>query len=246
MRNALFPWFRLLSVPLLALGICCLQTPQTRAALTEVSVQPIVNADLNTYTAGFNYPPGGTALTVGGIPFTLATFPDGSGDLGVFQTSGPGSLVGTLSTSIYGASTVYTLMNSAFGTFGDLNGMIEFFGTGGAYAEFDIIQGTNIRDHYFGFFNNIIAPGTPNVTYGDGLQFSDTVRLDRQTFVLPSIFHTETLTSIVLTSFDHGGDGEPFLAAVTVAPVPEPSTFMVAAGATVFGLCVRRRRAIVA
>src|SRR5262249_2752008 len=113
-------------------------------------------------------------------------------------------------TYVAGPTTVYTLMNSIFGTAGSDIATVEFRGLNGSDARFDLVEGTNIRDHFNGSFNNTIAPGTPSAAFGS----SD--RLDGQTFVLPAAFATDTLTDIIVTG--HGGNpqGEAFLAAVTV------------------------------
>ena len=46
---------------------------------------------------------------------------------------------------------------------------------------FNLVEGTNIRDYNNDGYNNTIAAGTPSLSYGNGQ-----VRLDMQTFVLPS------------------------------------------------------------
>ena len=40
-----------------------------------------------------------------------------------------------------------------------LDGSVQFFGTNGAQARFNLVQGTNIRDHNNDGYNNTIAPG---------------------------------------------------------------------------------------
>src|SRR5438034_2584785 len=59
-------------------------------ANVSVDINPYVNADIQTYTGGSNYPPGGTILTNAGVSFTLAYGP-GLGQVnhtgtGVIQT----------------------------------------------------------------------------------------------------------------------------------------------------------------
>ncbi len=180
---------------------------------TAVNIDPEVNTNLQTYSSGTLYPAGGTSIEVGGVSFTMADYPGGG--TGVLQAGNgtpttPSSI--DIPVSIDNASTVYTLINSGNGEFGYDDGAVEFFGTNGAYAKFDLVQGTNIRDHYNGFFNNVIAPGTPSISFGNG-----TVRLDMQTFVLPPSFAGATLTDIRLDGYGTGSQGEPFLAGVSVA-----------------------------
>ncbi len=186
----------------------------------SVSLTGVVNANLQTYSGGTNYPVGGTQLNVGGVPFVLASYPGGG--TGVVQTQAATQAtpsVFDVPVNAESASTVYTLINSGYGTLNNLDGTVEFFGTTGAYAIFYLVEGQNIRDHYNNVFNNQIAPGTPSASFGGG---SD--RLDRQTFVLPSSFAGQTLTDIRLSGFGDNPTGEPFLAAVTVASAPSQHT----------------------
>jgi uncharacterized membrane protein len=183
------------------------------AVTSQVNLDPEVNANLQSYTNGGLYPSGGTTLNVGGVSFTLAHYPGGG--TGVLQT-GAGSPTSPFSidipVSFSNPRTVYTLINSAWGRYGYLDGSVEFFGTNGAYAKFDLVQGTNVRDHNNDGFNNTIADGTPSVGFGGGQ-----VRFDRQTFVLPSSFTGATLTDVRLNGYGNFPLGQPFLAAVTVA-----------------------------
>ena len=77
------------------------------------------------------------------------------------------------------------------------------------------MQGTNIRDHNNDVYNNTIAPGTPSAEFGGGQ-----VRLDRQTFALPSTFINATLTDIRFNGYGGFPTGEPFLAALSVSTSP--------------------------
>ncbi len=76
---------------------------------------------------------------------------------------------------------------------------------------FSLVEGTNIRDFNNDGYNDTIAPGTPSASFGNGQ-----VRLDMQTFVLPSSFATARITDIILTSSGGTPEGNPFLAAATV------------------------------
>ena len=133
------------------------------STITAVDLDGVVNADLQTYGSGTLYPTGGTTLNVGGVPFTLANYPGGR--TGAIQLNGaPDQYIADsvdIPVNIADPSTVYTLINSFFGQAGFLDGALEFFGTGGAYAKFNLVQGTNIRDYdNDGLYDNDIASGT--------------------------------------------------------------------------------------
>lgn len=190
-------------------------------------------------------------LPTGGTPFTLATSNGQAGTTGVVQT-GPFDLGSAtaptsvdIAVSIAGAVEVDTLINSTFGTLGQLSGRVQFLGTGGAFASFDLVQGTNIRDYNVGsVFNNAIAAGTNTVTYTGSPTAGGTsaTRLDEQVFILPDSFASQTLTTIrLINTSTFVLNGEPFLAAATVV-VPEPGSRALLGIAAGIGLGLRRRR----
>ena len=115
-------------------------------------------------------------------------------------------------------TTVYTLINSAYGTYGDTVGSVEFQATGGLDYTVNLVEGGDIRDHNNDGFNNTIGQGklggvyVGSVYYGGGQ-----VRLDEQGFLLPTSFNSATLTAIILHGTGEYPAGEPFLAAATVA-----------------------------
>ena len=154
---------------------------------------------------------------MGGIDFALV--PDGTStsSLGVLQTDGSGTSF-DIPVAIAGATTLYTLINSTYGEAGDTVGTVEVKGTGGLVATFSLVEGTNIRDFNNDGYEDTIAAGTPSATFGDGQ-----VRLDMQTLTLPSAFASATITDIILTSEGGTPQGNPFLAATTVATTSGPS-----------------------
>ena len=154
---------------------------------------------------------------MGGVDFAL--IPDGttSPSLGVLQTDGTGTSF-DIPVNISGATVLNTLINSTYGTAGDTVGTVEVKGTGGADAVFNLVEGTNIRDFNNDGYNNTVASGTPSASFGNGQ-----VRLDMQTFVLPSSFANARITDIILTSSGGSPQGNPFLAAATVTTASGPS-----------------------
>jgi hypothetical protein len=217
--------YRARLIAILTLASLTLITGSARADFFHVSIETLTNSNLRTYSHGYSYPVAPTTLTVGGVPFDLVPLDSVANSLGIVQTFGTNTI--TITTNVVSPTTVYTLMNSGYGVYGEDIATVEFWGSGGAFASFDLIEGTNIRDHYNGTHNNIIAAGTPSASFGSGA-----VRLDRQTFTLPGSFSSDTLTQIVLKG--HGGNpqGEAFLAAVTTeAPVPVPVPGAVLLGA---------------
>jgi len=136
----------------------------------------------------------------------------------------------------------YTLINTAFGTCGTNVGELDFIGSSSTYT-YVLTEGSNVRDHFRGGYCNSLTDGSGTASFGGGAD-----RLDMQTIVLPPAFATETLESIDFKSFGKGGDGSPFLAAVTLDPggpgpsaVPEPAAWPLGLLALAAVPLVRRR-----
>ncbi len=186
------------------------------AEFNTVDISSQFTTDLRSAFGGSQYPVAPTIVSVGDVPFDLKPLSNTANSLGiVLSPLGPYNLVFPVNQP--DAVAVYTLINSGFGTFGANNGLVEAIGTGGAYASFDLIQGTNIRDHVQNVYNNIVGPDIQSVVYGSA-------RLDRQVLLLPASFQGQTLTEIRLTGTAGNPSGEPFVAAITVE-VPKPGDF---------------------
>jgi hypothetical protein len=194
------------------------------AGATEVDLSTIVNSNASGFTQGSNYPaPGQT--TIGGINFGLSGFQGGTG---VLLENGTTTTISGLDIADDGVA--YTIINSGNGAFGANIGSITFIGSGGATVTDQLVEGTNVRDHFFGGFNNIATGLFATAAYQNGNVVPDgpgLVHFDVQQFSLAGL-DGQALTSIIFTS-DNPGGGEPFLAALTteaaVAGVPEPSTW---------------------
>src|SRR4051794_13468971 len=187
----------------------------TSASAGTVDLTGLVNSDLVAdYTNGGMYPTSGGPLTVGGVGFQLATLDNGN--TGVIGGLKPISLV-NIPIGQSGIGAVYTLINSAFGAPGTLIGQLDFKFTGGSIFNYTLIEGLNVRDHFQGGFVNTAPAVAASAYFGDG-----SVRLDMQTIILPLVLSSLTLESVDFRGFGQGGGGEPFLAAMTAAPLETP------------------------
>jgi PEP-CTERM motif len=224
---------------LASLAICGLSS---QANASSVDLSSYLNANLNTYTQGFNYPTPGS-ITIGGVSFTLGNFQGGPGAI---QAPASGKTFDITGLNFNDAGVAYTIINSAFGASGSNIGSIEFIGLGGANVTYQLVEGNNVRDHYYGSFNNFAANLFATAAYQNGNVVPDgpgLVHFDVQQFSLAGL-NGQNLSEIIFTGNGSSG-GLPFLAAVTteVAAVPEPSTWaMMILGFFGLGFMAYRRK----
>ncbi|MCE9559408.1 MAG: hypothetical protein K8R88_10690 [Armatimonadetes bacterium] len=178
----------------------------TSHATIFINFDSQVNGNITTYTGGGGYPQNGGTVSIAGIDHQLARTSTGKSGSMVF-----GGTTNIIPIGQFGVKEIYTLINSGFGTNGQLNGRIEAHGSGGLLQTFLLTQGDNIRDHYNGNYNN----SAPNVN--GTLSYSTGVRFDQQKMVLSSAFHTATLTELRFIGQNNGGsNGNPFLQALSL------------------------------
>ena len=162
----------------------------------------------------------------------------------------------TLTPNQYGVTSVYTLINTDWGTTDPyLPGTstpyaeVIFTATGGLTDSIDLIGGNQIRD-----WNNDGYPDTTSSAYTtDGVftQSPDALkssgRVDMQQFILPTAFATQTLQSIQFVDNGSNGTQRIVVTGVTLstnaAPLPAPLG-LTAAGLAGMGMLALLRRKV--
>jgi hypothetical protein len=232
------------------------------AQYTEVDISAQVTANLQQYTFGTEYQLGGSQLNVAGVPFALALAPTDGPSTGIVQSPVTSFASGTANGYATGAfdytfevpagteaTTLYSLANTAWGMAGDDEGSIVVTGTRGETVALDLVEGVNIRDHYNGSYVNTLSDSTVVSTYftGGAPTESGDVRLDRQELVLPSSFDGDTIATIDFEGYANGSydGGSAFLAALTLADVPDGGLTVALLGGALVGLQVLRRKLFV-
>jgi len=203
---------------------------------TPVDISGAVNSNITGYTNGDLYPQTGGTLVVGGVTFDLATINGHTASaLAVFQTI-------NIAVNQSGINTMYALINSGFGSAGSNIGELQFNGSTGSFV-YQLVEGTNVRDHNNDGFENSATDITATASFADPQNPNREVRLDMYTISFGNI---GTLNSIDLIG-NNAANGEPFIAGLTGAlvtsAVPEPSTWaMMILGFCGVGFMAYRRK----
>jgi hypothetical protein len=127
----------------------------------------------------------------------------------------------TIPVNIKDVRTVYTLMNTDWGSTAKGLLAITFTGTNGATWTYDPIGNVNIRDYNNGTFTDGIGcalptgPGTAATV--SAFKNGKGQRLDMQIYELPATFAGQTLVSITITDSGNSDVQRSILAAVTVS-----------------------------
>jgi hypothetical protein len=210
--------------------IFCLGTGLAHAAKKPINISSIANrswcGDLGIYNLNCNTFPFGTKH-YNGVPFLIPGNKKGTVNSAWFSDfaagGGGGSVSVTIPVNVAKVKTVYTLMNTIWGSTESGLLSVTFTGSEGATWTFDPIGGVNVRDYNNGNYTDTCICQLPG---GAGQSATinawvngDGQRLDEQIYELPAAFATQTLESITIT--DNGNEGlqRSFLAAVTVSTV---------------------------
>jgi hypothetical protein len=161
-----------------------------------------------------NFPAGN--VTLGGIPFSIPT--TGNNYWSSAATGGSAGRSFAISFAQYGATDVYTLINTFWGQPGPVSyASLQFFGSDGAYYNVDLVGNQDIRCYEQCAWTNFVSGSTTTVVS------SGNNRLDMQRIHLPDAFQTQTLTKVRLTDNGDADSQRTFLAGVTVVALTSPN-----------------------
>lgn len=208
--------------------ILCLGTGWSVAANKTISLASFVNnswcGDLGIYNLNCSTFPYGTQH-YNGITFDILGDKAGTAPNAWFSdqaAGGGGSPVSiTIPVNVPKVKTVYTLMNTIWGSTQTGLLTITFTGSAGASWTFNPIGGINVRDYNNGNYTNTcicqLPGGVGQSTTINAWVNNEGQRLDEQIYELPAAFSTQTLVSITIT--DNGSENlqRSFLAALTVS-----------------------------
>lgn len=225
---------------LILLLMLCTSSPSLLAGFIPIDYPSPYNCRIQDRNSSF--PEGNVVL--GGVPFNIPVGGNnewGSGNGAGGGSGNDGQWILDVPILKFGITTVYTLINTHWGTAQGGRMLVEFFGSDGAYFQKDLIGNDDIRDWnlYPAFTTQINGITTVNVVYEPVGKDGNPDVMDMQIFALPGDFHDETLQQIRITdnraTFIHSG----IVSGITV--IPEPAT-IVLFGLGSLVLLHRRRR----
>lgn len=192
-------------VPALILGAITLSMAVAASAVEYVPLTlPTLTEDIRTWTDGgaYNSLFADGTLTYEGIPFVFQQVQPGQNGNTIFYG---GTLKDPVDDTLVipvnrcGVTTVYTLINTAFGVPDAIVGSVTFVAGNGYTYTVLLVEGVNVRDHYYGDYVNYVTDDytTKNV-FGD--PFPGNAHFDMQAFTLPPEFEGQTLAEIQFSS----------------------------------------------
>ncbi len=185
----------------------------TRGVPTSQPIGFAIAANARLQDLDPNFPAGN--VTLGGVPFSIPA--TGNNYWSSAATGGSAGRTFAMSFEQYGVTDVYTLINTFWGQPGPTSyASLQFFGSGGAYYNVNLIGNQDIRCYEQCAWTNFVSGSTTNVVQLGGH------RLDMQHIQLPDAFKTQTLTKIRLTDDGDVDSQRTFLAGVTISSLQSP------------------------
>ena len=200
------------------------------AQYTSIDLSPYTDYQSGEQTQGYNYPGPNYSYSINGVPFTSSYFGGYSQEGLIYLGPSTGVYSADIAVDETGIQSIYTEINSAYGATGTQPGTVTLVGSA-ASVTYDLVEGENIRDHYYGEFTNTVAPGiggtvywsngTPiPVTPGDAdPQYYGYVRNDIQGWVVPTYIGELDSVDIAYTNVDFSY-GEPLVYGLTTSTNP--------------------------
>jgi len=216
-------------ISILMLMICLgagLANAAAKSKLTPIDISSLANTTwcageiINCSTYAFG------TQTYDAIPYVIPGNAQGTANnfwsADVEAGGGSGTVSVTVPINVAKVKTVYTLMNTLWGTGQSGLLSVTFTGSGGATWTVNLVGNANVRDYnQNGSTTNSILcqlPGGVGQTAtinawvnGDGQ------RLDEQVYELPAVLAKQTLVSMTITDSGNAGEQRSFLAALTVS-----------------------------
>jgi len=144
------------------------------------------------------------AQNFGGVPFAIPTGPNNYWNAAAAANFGSGIVSLTIPVGVYGVTSAFTLLNTFWGWPGPTAYLsVTFTGSDGATETVTLVGDVNVRDYNNDGNTNTINNTSTIQVWQNGLG----QRLDRQEYILPAAFRSQTLTSVTITDAGNQGHG---------------------------------------
>ena len=165
---------------------------------------------------GSTFPTG--TQNFGGVPFAIPAGPNNYWAGAAAANFGPGTVSLTIPVGVPGVTSVFTVLDTMWGWAGpNAYLFITFNGSNGATETVPLVGNVKVRDYNNDGNTNTINNTSTIQVWDNGLG----QRLDRQEYILPAAFASQTLTSVTITDTGNEGNGtdgsRAVLAALTVS-----------------------------
>lgn len=212
-----------------------------QAQFTTIDLSSIVNGSRSNSLLlnGSTLPFGNQNFA--GVPFAMQGSSDPNTNwawyANIAANGGSATTSVTIPVGVFGVTDVYSLISTFWGRAGSTSyASVTFNGSAGATYTYNLFGNSDVRDYNQNIFTNAINGTTTIEVFNNG----SGQRVDRQQFVLPAAFASQTLDTITITDTGAPQLQRVFLTGLTVESVPAP------AGASLIGLGLlaagRRRR----
>jgi hypothetical protein len=225
---------RLASI-IVAVAVSC--APALRAGEIPIDISSLANEPW-TYVGpndfliinGSTFPTG--TQNFGGVPFAIPTGPNNYWAAAAAANFGPGVVSLTIPVGVSGVTSVFTVLNTMWGWAGPKAYLfITFNGSNGTTETVPLVGNVNVRDYNNDGNTNTINNTSTIQVWDNGLG----QRLDRQEYILPPAFASQTLASITIIDTGNEGEGTNGSRAVLAAVTVSTCDAYVAEGITVSG-----------
>ena len=192
-----------------------------RAAEVNIDLSGVANEPW-TFTVGSCLVANGDTFPTGlqnfaGVPFLISPGPNNIWSGCAAANEGPGSVGLTIPVNVYGVTSAFTVINTDWGIPAPISDLyVTFKGSGGARMTVPLLGNVTVRDHNQDGFTNTIDNTSAVQVWDNGLG----QRLDRQEYILPAAFATQTLESVTITDTGDELVSRAIVAALTVSTCP--------------------------
>jgi hypothetical protein len=212
---------RVTTILFAAITLLVAQAQRGRAGEIPIDVSTLMNLGWtasfcnNSIVNGSTFPTG--SQNFGGVPFAIPAGPNNYWSGSLAGNCGAGTVSVTVPVGVAGVRSAFTLLNTFRGEAGPNAALyITFNGSAGATATQPLVGNVNVRNYNSGGYTSTINNTSTIQVWTNGAG----QRLDRQEYILPGEFASQTLTSVTITDTGSYDLSRARFSALTVSTCP--------------------------